>query len=103
MSASSRHDRLKAAWYVLTGRPVMFRMQARDGILGYDCSRGAMFLDCSLHSMDIRQRGGGPPSAGGVWCPAHRVDVERDSDGNLVCPMDGQVLLTVDFRDDRAG
>ena len=92
--------RLKAAWYVLTGRPVMFRMKIRDGVLGYDASRGALFLECSLRGMDIRQRGGGGrPSAAGLQCASHRVGVRQDDAGNLVCPMDGQVILAVNSGD----
>jgi hypothetical protein len=88
-------SRLKAAWYVLTGRPVMFRMKAADGVIAYDCSRGALFLECSLHNMDLRQRGGRAPSAVGVRCADHRIEARRDEAGNLVCPMDGAVILEV--------
>ena len=91
-------SRFKAAWYVLTGRPVMFRMKARDGVLGWDCSRGAMFLDCSLSGMDLRQFGGGPPSVDGMRCGVHRIVAEQDEAGNLVCPMDGEVIMAVNWR-----
>jgi hypothetical protein len=94
--------RFKAVWYVLTGRPVMFRMKVRDGVLGYDASRGALFLDCSLIGMDLRQRGGNRPSAAsvrGVRCASHHVGVRQDDAGNLICPMDGQMILAVDFGD----
>lgn len=88
-------SRLKAAWYVLTGRPVMFRMKVRDGVLSYDATRGARVLDCDLHNMHIKQAGGSLPSADGVKCGVHRLQTREDDAGNLVCPMDGAVVLAV--------
>ena len=90
-------DRLTAAWYVLTGRPVMFRMKVRDGVLSYDATRGARVLDCGLHNMHVRQAGGALPSASGVKCGIHRLQTQLDDAGNLVCPMDGAVILTVEI------